>query len=256
MSESDSGLWLGIDTSTSVTAAVARPGHVLASRAVTGHQRPCRAAHAVGEQGRRRVRRVLADLAASSSASAPDPSPGLKGRPRDRPDARLRARRARTRRVQPGHRCPHVRRDAPRARLHRGQRRTPQGAVLATYDQAGKAPRANPRSRCQATFRPVCSWDPQLTCTSSPAIGSSSPRPRSDRCRARAARRPGHRTPVPATSRRPGVDVGQDRAHREALMIVYRAKPEDLDAIMALEASGFDHAGWFARLVGRRAHGV
>ena len=27
-------------------------------------------------------------------------------------------------------------------------------------------------------------------------------------------------------------------------MIVYRAKPEDLDAIMALEASGFDHAGW------------
>src|SRR5665647_381070 len=35
MSESDSGLWLGIDTSTGVTAAVARPGHVLASRAVT-----------------------------------------------------------------------------------------------------------------------------------------------------------------------------------------------------------------------------
>jgi ribosomal-protein-alanine N-acetyltransferase len=27
-------------------------------------------------------------------------------------------------------------------------------------------------------------------------------------------------------------------------MIVYRARPEDLDAIMALEAAGFDHAGW------------
>ncbi len=27
-------------------------------------------------------------------------------------------------------------------------------------------------------------------------------------------------------------------------MIVFRAKVDDLDAIMALEASGFDHAGW------------
>ena len=35
MSESDSGLWLGIDTSTGVSVALARPGHVLASRSAS-----------------------------------------------------------------------------------------------------------------------------------------------------------------------------------------------------------------------------
>ncbi len=35
MSESDSGLWLGIDTSTGVSVALARPGHVLGSRSLT-----------------------------------------------------------------------------------------------------------------------------------------------------------------------------------------------------------------------------
>lgn len=54
MSESDSGLWLGLDTSTGVTAAVARPGEVLASRAVS-------AGNVHAEQLMPMVRDVVAD---------------------------------------------------------------------------------------------------------------------------------------------------------------------------------------------------
>ena len=78
MSESDSGLWLGIDTSTSVTAALARPGHVLASRAVTGsnlhvEQLMPLVSEVVAESGH-----VLADLAGIVVGIGPGPFTGLR----------------------------------------------------------------------------------------------------------------------------------------------------------------------------------
>ena len=78
MSESDSGLWLGIDTSTGVTAAVARPGHVLAARAVTAtnvhaEQLMPLVSEVVDESGH-----VLADLAGIVVGIGPGPFTGLR----------------------------------------------------------------------------------------------------------------------------------------------------------------------------------
>jgi tRNA threonylcarbamoyl adenosine modification protein YeaZ len=78
MSESDSGLWLGIDTSTGVTAALARPGHVLASRAVTAtnvhaEQLMPLVSEVVAASGH-----VLADLAGIVVGVGPGPFTGLR----------------------------------------------------------------------------------------------------------------------------------------------------------------------------------
>ena len=78
MSESDSGLWLGIDTSTSVSAALARPGHVLASRTVTSgnvhvEQLMPLVSEVVAESGH-----VLADLAGIVVGIGPGPFTGLR----------------------------------------------------------------------------------------------------------------------------------------------------------------------------------
>jgi tRNA threonylcarbamoyl adenosine modification protein YeaZ len=78
MSESDSGLWLGIDTSTGVTAALARPGHVLASRSVMAtnvhaEQLMPLVSEVVAESGH-----VLADLAGIVVGVGPGPFTGLR----------------------------------------------------------------------------------------------------------------------------------------------------------------------------------
>jgi tRNA threonylcarbamoyl adenosine modification protein YeaZ len=78
MSESDSGLWLGIDTSTTVTPAVALPGHVLASPAVTGtnvhvEQLMPLVTEVLAESGH-----VLADLAGIVVGIGPGPFTGLR----------------------------------------------------------------------------------------------------------------------------------------------------------------------------------
>lgn len=78
MSESDSGLWLGIDTSTSVTAAVARPGHVLATRKAVGsnvhvEQLMPLVSEVVAASGH-----VVADLAGIVVGIGPGPFTGLR----------------------------------------------------------------------------------------------------------------------------------------------------------------------------------
>jgi tRNA threonylcarbamoyl adenosine modification protein YeaZ len=78
MSESDSGLWLGIDTSTGVTAAIARPGQVLSSRALTAtnvhaEQLMPLVSDVVSESGHR-----LADLAGIVVGVGPGPFTGLR----------------------------------------------------------------------------------------------------------------------------------------------------------------------------------
>ena len=78
MSEFDSGLWLGIDTSTGVTAALARPGHVLASRAVSAtnvhaEQLMPLVSEVVAASGH-----VLADLAGIVVGVGPGPFTGLR----------------------------------------------------------------------------------------------------------------------------------------------------------------------------------
>jgi tRNA threonylcarbamoyl adenosine modification protein YeaZ len=78
MSEFDSGLWLGIDTSTGVTAALARPGRVLASRSVTAtnvhaEQLMPLVSEVVAESGH-----VLADLAGIVVGIGPGPFTGLR----------------------------------------------------------------------------------------------------------------------------------------------------------------------------------
>lgn len=78
MSESDSGLWLGIDTSTGVTAALARPGRVLASDAVAdthshAEQLMPLVSEVVAESGH-----TLADLAGVVVGIGPGPFTGLR----------------------------------------------------------------------------------------------------------------------------------------------------------------------------------
>jgi tRNA threonylcarbamoyl adenosine modification protein YeaZ len=78
MSENDSGLWLGIDTSTSVSVALARPGHVLASRSATAsnvhvEQLMPFVSDVMAESGH-----VLADLAGVVVGIGPGPFTGLR----------------------------------------------------------------------------------------------------------------------------------------------------------------------------------
>lgn len=61
MTDIDTGLWLGIDTSTGVTAAVARPHQVLASRAVT-----------VGNQHAEQLMPLVTEVVAASGYSLGD----------------------------------------------------------------------------------------------------------------------------------------------------------------------------------------
>jgi tRNA threonylcarbamoyl adenosine modification protein YeaZ len=78
MSESDSGLWLGIDTSTSVTAALARPGHVLASRAVTATNVHVEQLMPLVSEVMAASGHVLADLAGIVVGIGPGPFTGLR----------------------------------------------------------------------------------------------------------------------------------------------------------------------------------
>ena len=78
MSESDSGLWLGIDTSTGVTAAVARPGHVLAARAVTATNVHAEQLMPLVSEVMAASGHVLADLAGVVVGIGPGPFTGLR----------------------------------------------------------------------------------------------------------------------------------------------------------------------------------
>ena len=78
MSESDSGLWLGIDTSTGVTAALARPGHVLASRAVTATNVHAEQLMPLVSEVMAASGHVLADLAGVVVGIGPGPFTGLR----------------------------------------------------------------------------------------------------------------------------------------------------------------------------------
>ncbi|HET7724003.1 MAG TPA: tRNA (adenosine(37)-N6)-threonylcarbamoyltransferase complex dimerization subunit type 1 TsaB [Propionibacteriaceae bacterium] len=78
MSESDSGLWLGIDTSTGVAVSLARPGHVLAARSVStanvhAEQLMPLVSEVMAESGH-----ALADLAGIVVGIGPGPFTGLR----------------------------------------------------------------------------------------------------------------------------------------------------------------------------------
>ncbi|MHB1009285.1 MAG: tRNA (adenosine(37)-N6)-threonylcarbamoyltransferase complex dimerization subunit type 1 TsaB [Propionibacteriaceae bacterium] len=78
MSESDSGLWLGLDTSTGVSVALARPGRILASRAVSAtnvhaEQLMPLVSEVMAESGH-----ALADLAGVVVGIGPGPFTGLR----------------------------------------------------------------------------------------------------------------------------------------------------------------------------------
>ncbi|MGV8848843.1 MAG: tRNA (adenosine(37)-N6)-threonylcarbamoyltransferase complex dimerization subunit type 1 TsaB [Propionibacteriaceae bacterium] len=76
--ETDTGIWLGIDTSTGVTAAVARPHQVLASRAVTATNQHAEQLMPLITQVVAEAGHTLDDLAGIAVGIGPGPFTGLR----------------------------------------------------------------------------------------------------------------------------------------------------------------------------------